>query len=121
MTGKVWIVQGVSAMTPGCPLSVHASEASAVAEAVTLVNILLREGRMRRTATAENWADRLLALQGKQERAGLEGQCDVWIRQETVHDIPTPAPKFAYDAEHCPSQHWNRGDDICADCGSFLG
>lgn len=115
---QVWIVQGVSAVTPGVPLSVHGSQASAVAEAVTLVNILLREGRMRRTATAENWADRLRALQDKRE---WHDRADVWIRHEDVHDIPTPAPEFAHDPEHCPSMHWNRGDDICADCGMFLG
>lgn len=21
---------------------------------------------------------------------------------------------------HCPSNHWNRGDDVCADCGADL-
>lgn len=28
---------------------------------------------------------------------------------------------FDHDPAHCPSDHWNRGDDICEDCGTFLG
>lgn len=28
--------------------------------------------------------------------------------------------KFAHTPETCPSKHWNRGDDICADCGADL-
>lgn len=28
---------------------------------------------------------------------------------------------FAHTPSMCPSKHWNRGDDICADCGAFLG
>lgn len=27
---------------------------------------------------------------------------------------------FVYLPEVCPSNHWNRGDDICADCGTNL-
>lgn len=27
---------------------------------------------------------------------------------------------FLYSPETCPSKHWNRGDDICADCGENL-
>lgn len=27
---------------------------------------------------------------------------------------------FAYHPDNCPSQHWNRGDDICEDCGLNL-
>lgn len=26
----------------------------------------------------------------------------------------------AYTPETCPSKHWNRGDDVCADCGADL-
>lgn len=33
-----------------------------------------------------------------------------WVRPET----------FAHLPERCPSNHWNRGDDICADCGAYL-
>jgi len=27
---------------------------------------------------------------------------------------------FEHDPETCPTMHWNRGDDICADCGADL-
>jgi len=27
---------------------------------------------------------------------------------------------FAHTPETCPSKHWNRGDDVCADCGADL-
>jgi hypothetical protein len=27
---------------------------------------------------------------------------------------------FAHTPDNCPSKHWNRGDDICADCGENL-
>ncbi|WP_192248027.1 hypothetical protein [Mesorhizobium caraganae] len=27
---------------------------------------------------------------------------------------------FTHRPENCPSSHWNRGDDICADCGADL-
>ena len=28
---------------------------------------------------------------------------------------------FPHSKLMCPSKHWNRGDDICADCGELLG
>jgi hypothetical protein len=31
------------------------------------------------------------------------------------------SPQFPHRPEACPSNHWNRGDDICADCGADLG
>lgn len=33
---------------------------------------------------------------------------------EVVHET------FAHMPDRCPSNHWNRGDDICADCGADL-
>lgn len=27
---------------------------------------------------------------------------------------------FAHSPSNCPSDHWNRGDDICGDCGESL-
>ncbi len=35
-------------------------------------------------------------------------------------DQPAPSSRFAHTPEACPSDHWNRGDDICADCGADL-
>jgi len=33
----------------------------------------------------------------------------------------TKTPRtFAHQPGRCPSNHWNRGDDICADCGADL-
>lgn len=29
--------------------------------------------------------------------------------------------RYAYSHLECPSQHWNDGNDVCADCGVFLG
>jgi hypothetical protein len=29
--------------------------------------------------------------------------------------------RFPHSPDTCPSNHWNRGDDICADCGADLG
>lgn len=39
-----------------------------------------------------------------------------------IDGTPTaqPAESFAHAPEACPSQHHNRGDDICADCGADL-
>ena len=34
--------------------------------------------------------------------------------------VPEPARTFAHQPEACPSNHWNGGDDICADCGEDL-
>jgi len=31
-----------------------------------------------------------------------------------------PREAFAHEPERCPSDHWNRGDDICEDCGEDL-
>ncbi len=31
-----------------------------------------------------------------------------------------PAETFAHSPDNCPSNHHNRGDDICSDCGEFL-
>lgn len=28
--------------------------------------------------------------------------------------------RFAHSPNNCPSNHWNRGDDICEDCGLNL-
>jgi hypothetical protein len=38
-------------------------------------------------------------------------------------DAPAPddGETFAHTPDRCPSKHWNRGDDVCADCGQFLG
>lgn len=33
---------------------------------------------------------------------------------------PAEPGAFAHVPETCPSNHWNRGDDICADCGADL-
>lgn len=29
-------------------------------------------------------------------------------------------PAFPYSPDRCPSQHWNNGNDVCADCGTYL-
>lgn len=29
-------------------------------------------------------------------------------------------PVFPYSPDRCPSQHWNNGNDVCADCGTYL-
>jgi hypothetical protein len=36
-------------------------------------------------------------------------------------DQPASNPRFRHAPEACPSNHWNRGDDVCADCGADLG
>jgi hypothetical protein len=37
-----------------------------------------------------------------------------------LDEKPGHSPSFAHGPESCPSNHWNRGDDICADCGADL-
>lgn len=38
----------------------------------------------------------------------------------TEIDLSPEGEQFAHLPEFCPSSHWNRGDDICADCGTDL-
>lgn len=83
---QVWIVQGESARVPGHVLSVHASQRGADERAAELVNILLRELRMRATATADTWARRLANLRAREVRDECERGSDVWVALETVHD-----------------------------------
>lgn len=85
---KVYIVQGVSARVPGCVLSVHASQRGADERAAELVNILLRELRMRANATADTWARRVANLRARELGDDCEGESDVWVSLETVHDLP---------------------------------
>jgi hypothetical protein len=37
-----------------------------------------------------------------------------------VTDDVRGAERFAYSPYNCPSNHWNRGDDVCEDCGTAL-
>ena len=37
-----------------------------------------------------------------------------------IGDQPGHSARFLHTPEACPSNHWNRGDDICADCGADL-
>lgn len=37
-----------------------------------------------------------------------------------AHIAAVVVDEKAYTPETCPSKHWNRGDDICADCGADL-
>lgn len=45
----------------------------------------------------------------------------VWLPDDDQDGVvPEPARTFAHQPEACPSNHWNGGDDICADCGEDL-
>lgn len=37
-----------------------------------------------------------------------------------IQRTATPTKHFVYIPQTCPSNHWNGGDDICADCGATL-
>jgi hypothetical protein len=41
-----------------------------------------------------------------------------------IHDVTDAVrgaeDRFAHSPNNCPSNHWNRGDDICEDCGLNL-
>lgn len=42
------------------------------------------------------------------------------IASGRMHAVRQNAESFLHAPETCPWNHWNRGDDICADCGADL-
>lgn len=80
---RIFIVQGVQPTVPGIVLKTFADRASAVEEAVSLVNIIAG----RKDATAANW-EKVLA--GLQKKHGHD-DCDVWITEQDLQGGPLPA------------------------------
>ncbi|RFC64760.1 hypothetical protein [Mesorhizobium denitrificans] len=37
-----------------------------------------------------------------------------------IQRTATPRKHFVFTPQTCPSNHWNEGDDVCADCGTAL-
>jgi hypothetical protein len=65
-------------------------------------------------------------LRGK--RGKVKWQSDGWVtvdfgpgKEETKCAPVNLSRVFAHLPERCPSNHWNDGTDVCADCGTFLG
>ena len=68
---------------------------------------------------AEAWAEE--RRDDVEAYSEANGGCEV---EEQIDNDPweiSVKEVFAHDPAHCPSDHWNRGDDICADCGANLG
>ena len=83
---NVYVTQGEHFSVPGCPLSVHATEALANAEAAKLVNLMLDDTRaaglkVPRHATADNWAHRLEWLQD------YHGAAHCWVAVSGPLDV----------------------------------
>lgn len=69
------------------------------------------------------------------EQAGLQTALDFPGEQEWLPDDTTNAskdpyvtgceeaalpPAYQYTSDRCQTQHWNEGNDVCADCGANL-
>jgi hypothetical protein len=69
--------------------------------------------------------DKIYQLQEIADGAWGDGPATRGAARDMIAQLqakPKPAAKsFRYTAESCPSKHQNDGDDICADCGTFLG
>ncbi len=61
----VYITQGEHFSNPGRPITAHATETRAIMEAVSLVNIMLKDDGQKDDANAGNWEARIASLQDK--------------------------------------------------------
>jgi len=68
---------------------------------------------------------RILGEQHVKEDLGRIPTLADWLSnirgQPWMHRHTPRAEPFAHQPDQCPSNHWNRGDDVCADCGAWLG
>lgn len=76
-------------------------------KAGTLVNVMLRYGKMKVAEAGTGYATRWEHI----------GAPDDIVAYHVLDDVKT----YLYTAEDCPSKHHNGGDDVCTDCGKFLG
>lgn len=66
--------------------------------------------------------DDVFCLTAGQIRAVAAAMADAEGRAgDIAAGSPPPKSAFSFMAETCPSSHWNRGDDTCTDCGTYLG
>lgn len=54
-----------------------------------------------------------------------DGQQAAFVGQTVVGDeedrtVERVEEVFVHTPATCPTKHWNRGDDVCADCGEHL-
>lgn len=52
--------------------------------------------------------------------ASVRGADEVMLKDYEAEEASTRKEGYLYSPENCPSKHYNRGDDICADCGEYL-
>jgi hypothetical protein len=113
---KMYLVQGVHPVVPGCPRSLWFTAEGANKAAAELVNILLEDWRRKANAKAEDWQARLNAA--RTAKRVSENDADVWIEELTPGDAPPPPPAPA-GAEEIEDAEEAR--TFCDRCGCWRG
>lgn len=124
---KIFLVSGMHFTVPGRPLRAFTTLEKAQFYALELANLLREWVELPLATDPKRWdkaaetARRKRALDLELEHVSFledDPELDGWVEITQVEldsDEPArPAPT------NCPSNHWNDGNDICADCGESL-
>lgn len=99
----IYVTEAEHFSTPGRPIKAHASKALAIAEAIELTNIMLKDDGRPANATSETWEDGIETLQNEHGAA----HCYV-----AIYELPVHGSEAAVMSGHSTAAHtdgpWRR-------------